>query len=91
MYRECWETQCFAFYPRVPNLKFSSLGSDPAINSTLYFNLEEPVSIAESLRKLIESPDLRMKSALNAYKRSKIYNWKKTADSTFEFFHDVLN
>ncbi|EMY15975.1 hypothetical protein LEP1GSC043_3523 [Leptospira weilii str. Ecochallenge] len=40
---------------------------------------------------MIESPDLRMKFALNAYKRSKIYNWKKTADSTFEFFHDVLN
>ncbi|EMJ64998.1 hypothetical protein LEP1GSC051_0223 [Leptospira sp. P2653] len=40
---------------------------------------------------MIESPDLRMKFALNAYKRSKIYNWKKTVDSTFEFFHDVLN
>ncbi|WP_061235511.1 glycosyltransferase family 4 protein [Leptospira weilii] len=61
------------------------------LDNALYFNPEDPISIADSLGKLIESPDLRTKLARNAYKRSKIYNWKKTADSTFEFFHDVLN
>ncbi|EMY76211.1 hypothetical protein LEP1GSC060_1518 [Leptospira weilii serovar Ranarum str. ICFT] len=48
------------------------------------------MSIAESLVQLIESPKLRTKLAQNAYKKSKIYNWKKTAHSTFGFFHDVL-
>ncbi|EMK25157.1 glycosyltransferase family 4 protein [Leptospira kirschneri] len=61
------------------------------LDNALYFNPEDPISIADSLGKLIESPNLRTKLARNAYKRSKIYNWKKTADSTFEFFYDVLN
>ncbi|WP_061221481.1 glycosyltransferase family 4 protein [Leptospira borgpetersenii] len=61
------------------------------LDNALYFNPEDPISIADSLGKLIESPNLRTKLARNAYKRSKIYNWKKTADSTFKFFYDVLN
>lgn len=61
------------------------------LDNALYFNPEDPISIADSLGKLIDSPNLRTKLARNAYKRSKIYSWKKTADSTFEFFHDVLN
>ncbi|EMK08830.1 MULTISPECIES: glycosyltransferase family 4 protein [Leptospira] len=61
------------------------------LDNALYFNPEDPISIADSLGKLIELPNLRTKLARNAYKRSKIYNWKKTADSTFEFFYDVLN
>ncbi|WP_032930517.1 glycosyltransferase family 4 protein [Leptospira santarosai] len=61
------------------------------LDYALYFNPEDPENIADALVKLIESPSLRTKLAQGAYKRSKIYNWKKTADSTFEFFHDVLS
>ncbi|WP_061249397.1 glycosyltransferase family 4 protein [Leptospira alstonii] len=60
------------------------------LDNALYFNPEDPKSIAHSLIQLIESPKLRTKLAQNAYKKSKIYNWKETAHSTFGFFHDVL-
>ncbi len=51
----------------------------------VYFNPEDPESIAESIEKIISCSALRMDIAQRARSISQQYNWKRCADETFAF------
>lgn len=51
----------------------------------VYFDPENPADIAGSIRRLIESPELRLNKAALAYERSRQLSWKRCADETFGF------
>jgi glycosyltransferase involved in cell wall biosynthesis len=57
----------------------------------LYFDPEDPASIASSIWDLIESPELRTKLAKAAFERAKGYSWRRCADETFELLAQVAN
>lgn len=52
----------------------------------VYFEPEDPRSIAQALRELINSHDLRACLAQAAFVRAKSFSWKRCADDTFGFF-----
>ena len=56
----------------------------------VYFNPEQPADIARALRKLIESPQLRMDIAQAIYARAQQYSWKRCADETFRFLGGIV-
>jgi glycosyltransferase involved in cell wall biosynthesis len=56
----------------------------------VYFDPEDVGSIAESLRKFVEDPALRMRCAENAHARAQSYSWKRCADETFAFLRRVV-
>jgi glycosyltransferase involved in cell wall biosynthesis len=51
----------------------------------LYFDPERPESIAQALRSLIKSPQLRESLARSAFARAKQYSWEGCAHETFTF------
>ena len=51
----------------------------------IYFSPEKPEDIIHALRKLIESPLLRMELAQASYERALVYSWQRCADETFRF------
>lgn len=55
----------------------------------VYFNPEDPISIAASLRKLMESKALREELSILAYKEARTYSWKRCAEQTFGFIKEV--
>lgn len=55
----------------------------------VYFNPEDPEDIANSLRQLILSPELRAHFAGLAYHRATPLSWKRCADETFAFISKV--
>ena len=55
----------------------------------VYFNPEDPESIANSLRELIESYELRARKAQAAYEMAQEYSWQRCADETFAFLSEV--
>jgi glycosyltransferase involved in cell wall biosynthesis len=55
----------------------------------VYFDPEDPESIAKVVRKLIESPDLRAEKARMAFDRAQGYSWRRCADETFSFLATV--
>lgn len=65
----------------------SSCSALPEIlgDAGVYFDPEDAKSIANALRKLIESPDLRTKLAQAAFDRAQAYSWRRCADETFGF------
>jgi glycosyltransferase involved in cell wall biosynthesis len=50
-----------------------------------YFDPEDPSSIADALRRLIESPELRQQLARAALARARQYSWTRCARDTFGF------
>ncbi len=56
----------------------------------LYFDPENPESIAGALRKLLDSSSRRRELAEKAYARAQRYSWKKCANATFSFIHDIF-
>ncbi len=71
----------------------SQRGPMPEIlgDAGVYFNPEDPASIFDAIRKLIESPVLRTEMAQAAYERAQEYSWKRCADQTFGFFAEVAD
>jgi len=55
----------------------------------VYFDPEDPESIAKAIRELIESPNLRTEKAQMAYERAQRYSWGRCADETFSFLAAV--
>jgi glycosyltransferase involved in cell wall biosynthesis len=54
-------------------------------NAGVYFDPENPDDIANTIIKLIESPELRAQKAQAAFERAKQYSWLRCADETFYF------
>jgi len=55
-----------------------------------YFDPEDSSSIANVLRELIESPDLRAMMAHTAFDRAQAFSWSRCANETFGFFTTVM-
>jgi glycosyltransferase involved in cell wall biosynthesis len=55
----------------------------------LYFDPENPRSMASALKALIDSPELRARMANASFERSRAYSWKRCARETFDFLADV--
>jgi glycosyltransferase involved in cell wall biosynthesis len=55
----------------------------------VYFDPEDPESIAKAIRELIESPGFRAEKAQMAYERAQGYSWQRCADETFSFLATV--
>lgn len=55
----------------------------------VYFDPEKPAAIADALRNLLNSKELRQKLSRSAYEEAKTYSWEKCAKSTFSFIRDV--
>ena len=69
----------------------SNRGPMPEVlgDAGLYFDPESPSDIAQALRKLILSPELRSERAKASFKRAKQFSWKNCADQTFSFLAAV--
>ncbi|MEO5808369.1 glycosyltransferase family 1 protein [Devosia sp.] len=57
----------------------------------IYCDPESPTSIAEAIRAMVVSPELRLEKARIAFERSKHYSWTRCADETFAFLASVLS
>lgn len=55
----------------------------------VYFDPDDPTSIATTLRELILTPALREKLGEMAWQRSQAYSWERCAKETFQFIADV--
>jgi len=55
----------------------------------VYFNPEDPEDIANALKKLAKSPELRANKAEAAYNRAQEYSWQRCADETFKFLSKI--
>ena len=69
----------------------SNRGPLPEIlkDAGVYFNPEQPSSIAEALKLLLLDEKLRRTLGLKALSISKSYNWERTAKDTFSFLQSV--
>ncbi len=56
----------------------------------LYFDPEDPDSIAPALEVLVTHPALRKQKAQEAFERAKTFSWEKCARETFGFIVNVL-
>lgn len=54
-----------------------------------YFDPEDPVSIARSIKELVLSPELRTQKADKAYELAQQYSWRRCADETFGFLEKI--
>jgi glycosyltransferase involved in cell wall biosynthesis len=55
----------------------------------VYFNPEEPLSIAEAVKKLVEDGDLRKRVAEKAQALSSRYSWQRCARETWAFLAET--
>lgn len=69
----------------------SNMGPMPEVlgDAGTYFDPEDPKSIAQTLRELIKSPDLRAQLARAAFTRAQAFSWKRCADETFGFLGKI--
>jgi glycosyltransferase involved in cell wall biosynthesis len=69
----------------------SNCGPMPEIlgDSGLYFDPENPLEIAQSLRMYIDSPELRNEKAKASVERCQKYTWERCAEETFAFLSKV--
>jgi glycosyltransferase involved in cell wall biosynthesis len=57
----------------------------------VFFEPEDPSSIASAVRRLLQDDELRYRSASSAYSRALAYTWKRTARETFGFIREVVS
>lgn len=57
----------------------------------VYFDPEDPESIAQAIVKMVASPDLRDQKAHAAFHRARQYSWERCASETFDFLVRVYN
>jgi glycosyltransferase involved in cell wall biosynthesis len=55
----------------------------------IYFDPEQPPSIATAVRHLVTNHDWRAQSASLAYERAQAYSWERCANETFSFLAQV--
>jgi len=69
----------------------SNRGPMPEVlqNAGIYFDPFQPHDIAEAMRTLINSPELRFRLAAQAKELSQAYSWQRCAKETFEFISKV--
>jgi glycosyltransferase involved in cell wall biosynthesis len=69
----------------------SRMGPMPEIlgDAGEYFNPLDPEDIAISIRRLIESSELRVSHAKSAYERAKHYSWERCANDTFAYLSAI--
>jgi len=69
----------------------SNRGPMPQVlgNGGVYFNPEEPSSIASSIKSLICDNELRLEIAEIAYARAKQYSWARCADETLAYITET--
>jgi glycosyltransferase involved in cell wall biosynthesis len=69
----------------------SDRGPMPEIlgDTGLYFNPEDPQSITASLRRMIDSPELRERLARASSARAREYSWRRCSSDTFSFIVEV--
>ena len=60
-------------------------------NSGIYFDPEDPESIAKSIKKMFLSKDLRKEKAELAYNTAMEFSWEKCAFDTFDFLKKVAH
>lgn len=74
-------------------LACSNRGPMPEVlgDAGIYFDPQEPSSIAAAIRQLIDDPRLRESKATLAYSRARKYSWKRCADETFRFLSDCAS
>jgi glycosyltransferase involved in cell wall biosynthesis len=59
------------------------------MDNGLYFDPQQPSSIRNVLRTLLDSRELRQRLSLAARKEAETYSWKRCAESTFHFIRSV--
>jgi glycosyltransferase involved in cell wall biosynthesis len=69
----------------------SNRGPMPEVlgDAGVYFDPEQPDEIAEAIRVLIESSELRLEKAQTAFERAQQFSWARSADATFGFIARV--
>jgi glycosyltransferase involved in cell wall biosynthesis len=72
-------------------LTCSNLSAMPELlgDSGVYFDPEQPTEIANAIRQLFYSAELRAELAISAYQKAKLYSWDRCANETFEFLEIV--
>ena len=60
-------------------------------DSGIYFDPLDPYSIANNLKILIESQELRLKNGSSSIIKAKKYSWSNCADQTFNFLRQFLD
>lgn len=59
--------------------------------AAVYFDPEQPIEIANALRRLIKSPHLRTELSQLGNQRAGEYSWQRCADETFQFLVSIAN
>ena len=69
----------------------SNRGPMPEVlgDAGVYFDPEQPDEIAEAIRTLIESSELRLEKAQAAYERAQQFSWARCADETLRFLAQI--
>ena len=69
----------------------SNCGPMPEVlgDAGVYFNPEDPIDIANTIRRWLDFPDLREQKALAAYNLARQYSWARCAAETFGFLARV--
>lgn len=55
----------------------------------LYFNPEDPSSIADAIEQYLLNPELRVEKSLRSIELARNYSWEKCAQSTFSFLEKI--
>ncbi len=63
--------------------------SEILADGALYFDAHDIQNIAQTLVKLIESPQLREKISEKSFKYGQMYSWERCANETFGFLREV--
>ena len=69
----------------------SNMSSMPEIlqDGGLYFNPEDPLSIADAIELYLLNPNLRAEKSLRSIELAHNYSWGKCAQSTFSFLEKI--
>lgn len=65
--------------------------SDLCSELPVLFNPCDPISIADTIYRLIVNPKLRSLVAEEQHRRSLIYTWETSTELTFEHFYATIN
>ena len=71
----------------------SNRGPMPEIlgDAGVYFDPEDPQSIAKALQRLVASSELRARLASASFTAAQQYSWRRCADETFHFLAEVCS
>jgi glycosyltransferase involved in cell wall biosynthesis len=60
-------------------------------NAGVYFNPENPSSIAEAVSEIIENQSLRLAISRLALQRSRLFSWSRCAKETWQYLANTHN